>query len=162
MTALATTSSQVLQEKYDIFISFRGLDIRYGFLSHLTKALRRKGIDVFVDERLEKGDEISSALIKAIEGSRMALVIISKDYASSRWCLQELVKIMECKRINSQIVIPVFYNVDPSHVRHQEGSYADAFSQLESRYNDDMLQVWRSVLTEAANLAGYHHSSNFK
>ena len=162
MHALATTSSLVLQEKYDIFISFRGLDIRYGFLSHLTKALRRKGIDVFVDERLEKGDEISSALLEAIQRSKIALVIFSKDYASSRWCLEELVKVMECKRVNGQIVIPIFYNVDPSHVRHQEGSYADAFSQLESRYNDDMLQVWRSVLTEAANLAGYHHSSNFK
>lgn len=55
--------------KYDVFISFRGTDIRHGFLSHLRKALRQKQVDAFVDDRLEGGDEISPALVKAIEGS---------------------------------------------------------------------------------------------
>ncbi|XP_028807454.1 TMV resistance protein N-like [Neltuma alba] len=141
--------------------SFRGSDIRHTFLSHLKKQLQQKGIDVYVDERLERGDKISSALLEAIERSIIALVIFSKDYASSRWCLQELEKIMECKRVNNQIIIPVFYNVDPSHVRHQEGSYANAFAQHEQKFKDDLLQIWRSVLKETANLSGYHHSSDF-
>ncbi|KAK4269196.1 hypothetical protein QN277_022384 [Acacia crassicarpa] len=153
------TSSHVPREKYDVFISFRGSDIRHGFLSHLTKQLRQERIDVYVDERLERGDEISSALLEAIERSTIALVIFSKDYASSRWCLEELVKIMKCKEVNSQIVIPVFYNIDPSYVRHQEGTYADAFAQHEQKFEDDLLQIWRSVLKEAANLSGYHSSN---
>ncbi|XP_028807457.1 disease resistance-like protein DSC1 [Neltuma alba] len=157
-----TTSSKVRQEKYDVFVSFRGSDIRHGFLSHLTRQLRLKGIDVYEDERLERGDEISSALSEAIERSRIALVIFSTDYASSRWCLEELEKIMECKRVNNQIVIPVFYNVDPSHVRHQEGSYAYSFAQHKQKFKDNLLQFWRSVLKETANLSGYHHSSNFQ
>ncbi|XP_028796183.1 TMV resistance protein N-like [Neltuma alba] len=160
--ATFTTSSEVRQEKYDVFVSFRGSDIRRGFLSHLTKQLRLKGIDVYEDERLERGDEISSALLEAIERSRIALVIFSKDYASSRWCIEELEKIMECKQVNNQIVIPIFYNIDPSHVRHQEGSYADSFAQHEQKFKDDLLRVWRSVLKETANLSGYHHSSNFQ
>ncbi|KAK4269206.1 hypothetical protein QN277_022394 [Acacia crassicarpa] len=170
-------------KKYDIFISFRGSDVRYGFLSHLTKQLRHEGIDVYVDERLDRGDEISTALLKAIERSKIALVIFSKDYASSRWCLDELMKIMECKRFSDQIVIPVFYHVDPSHVRKQEGSYAEAFAQHEQKFKHDLmkLQDWRSVeketaeklkkdliklqgwtcvLKETADLSG-HHSSNF-
>ncbi|XP_028796180.1 TMV resistance protein N-like [Neltuma alba] len=160
--ATFTTSSKVQQEKYDVFVSFRGSDIRRGFLSHLTKLLRLKSIGVYEDERLERGDEISSALLKAIERSRIALVIFSKDYASSRWCLEELEKIMECKRANNQIVIPIFYNVEPSHVRHQEESYANAFAHHKQKFKDDLLQVWRSVLKETANLSGYHHSSNFQ
>ncbi|KAI9119898.1 hypothetical protein K1719_009287 [Acacia pycnantha] len=163
MTAFAA-SSRVDQEKYDVFISFRGSDVRDGFLSHLIKQLRQEGIDVYVDDRLEKGDEISSGLLEAIEKSIIALVIFSKDYASSRWCLEELEKIMECKRDNNQIVIPIFYNVDPSHVRHQEGSYANAFAQHEETYKDDLmkLQVWKSVLKKTANLSGYHSSNFFK
>ncbi|KAI9072659.1 hypothetical protein K1719_045379 [Acacia pycnantha] len=129
---------------------------------------------------LERGDEISIGLKEAIEKSRIALVIFSKDYASSRWCLEELVKIMECKRDKNLIVIPIFYNVDPSHVRHQEGSYANAFAQHERKFKDDLmklqdafpqheqkfkdylikLQVWKFVLKETADLSGYH-SSNF-
>ncbi|KAI9120050.1 hypothetical protein K1719_009019 [Acacia pycnantha] len=159
MAALAT-SSQVLQKKYDVFISFRGSDIRPTFLSHLKKQLQQEEIDVYVDERLERGDKISTALLEAIESSMIALVIFSKDYASSWWCLEELVKIMECKRVNDQVVIPVFYNVDPSHVRHQEGSYGDAFAQHEQKYNHDLMKLWKSVLENTANLSG-HHSSNY-
>ncbi|KAI9073759.1 hypothetical protein K1719_044256 [Acacia pycnantha] len=157
--AVFATSSQVPRQRYDVFISFRGSDIRHGFLSHLTKQLQQERIDVYVDERLERGDEISSALLEAIERSMISLVIFSKDYASSRWCLEELVKIMKCKEVNNQIVIPVFYNIDPSHVRHQEGTYADAFAQHEQKFEDDLLRIWRSVLKETANLSGYHSSN---
>ncbi|XP_054780101.1 TMV resistance protein N-like [Prosopis cineraria] len=156
----SASSSRV---KYDVFISFRGSDIRFGFLSHLTTSLRGKQIDVYVDDRLERGDEISLALKEAIEGSMIALVIFSKDYASSKWCLQELVKIMECKEASGQIVLPVFYCVDPSDVRRQKRTYADAFTHLEQKFmdNSNELKNWRSVLKKTADLSGYH-SSNFQ
>ncbi|KAK4269208.1 hypothetical protein QN277_022396 [Acacia crassicarpa] len=157
--ATFATSSQARLEKYDVFISFRGSDVRDGFLTHLTKQLHQEGIDVYVDEMLERGDEISSALLEAIERSIIALVIFTKDYASSRWCLEELLKIMKCKEINSQIVIPVFYNIDLSHVRHQEGTYAEAFAQHKKKFEDHLLRIWRSILKEATNLSGYHSSN---
>ncbi|KAI9079929.1 hypothetical protein K1719_038175 [Acacia pycnantha] len=158
----SSSSSQVPCGKYDVFISFRGPDVRSGFLSHLERELRRKNIDVYVDDRLERGEEISSSLVKAIEGSMIALVIFSKDYASSRWCLEELVKIMECKEASQQIVIPVFYLVDPSDVRHQKRTYAEAFTLHGEKFKDSVgnLQNWRSVLEKSANLSG-HHSSAF-
>ncbi|XP_054780440.1 TMV resistance protein N-like [Prosopis cineraria] len=161
MAVFASASSS--RVKYDVFISFRGSDIRSGFLSHLTKELRRKQVDVYVDDRLERGDQISSALDEAIEGSMIALVIFSKDYASSKWCLQELVKIMECKEASGQIVLPVFYCVDPSDVRRQKRTYADAFAHLELKFKDNSneLKNWRSVLKKTADLSGYH-SSNFQ
>ncbi|XP_054809160.1 disease resistance protein RPV1-like isoform X2 [Prosopis cineraria] len=162
-SASSSSSSHVAGAKYDVFISFRGSDIRYGFLSHLKRELRRKQINVYVDEMLQSRDEISLALVKAIEGSTISLVVFSKDYAYSNWCLQELVKIMECHEVNKQIVIPVFYFVDPSDVRYQKGIYADAFARHEYKFKDDMekLQLWRSVLNQTANLSGYH-SSNFR
>ncbi|KAK6786151.1 hypothetical protein RDI58_014676 [Solanum bulbocastanum] len=86
---------------------------------------------------------------------------LRENYATSRWCLNELVKIMECKKEEKgQIVIPIFYNVDPSHVRHQRESLAKAFAKHETKYKDDVegmekVQRWRTALTAAADLKGY-------
>ncbi|KAG5574496.1 hypothetical protein H5410_054630 [Solanum commersonii] len=142
--------------KYDVFLSFRGTDTRRNFTSHLNKALTNRTIVTFLDdERLENGDSLSKELVKAIEESQVAVIIFSKNYATSRWCLNELVKIMECKeKENGQLVIPVFYDVDPSHVRNQKGSFADAFAEHESKNKDDV-QRWRTALSEAADLKGY-------
>ncbi|KAL5843293.1 hypothetical protein ACOSQ4_009251 [Xanthoceras sorbifolium] len=145
--------------KYDLFVSFRGEDIRDSFRSHFCEALSRKKIDFFVDDKLNRGYEIWPALSKAIEDSRISVVIFSKDYASSKWCLRELVKILECKKTNGQIVIPVFYQVDPSHVRIQEGSFEDAFVNNHGKVSEDEKQKWRAALTEASNLSGFDSSS---
>ena len=51
--------------------------------------------------------------------------------------------------------MPVFYEVDPSHVRKQSNSYADALATLEGRFEDKVLKKWRDALTEAANMAGW-------
>ncbi|XP_027337254.1 disease resistance protein RML1A-like [Abrus precatorius] len=146
---------------YEVFVSFRGPDVRHGFLSHLNVAFTQKNILAFVDDKLQRGDEISASLLGAIERSLMSLVIFSENYAFSRWCLDELVKIIDCKRENGQIVVPVFYHVDPSDVRNQRGSYGNALAELEEKYNLTKAQSWRSALAEAANLSGFH-SSNFK
>nr|XP_048324750.1 disease resistance-like protein DSC1 [Ziziphus jujuba var. spinosa] len=65
----------------------------------------------------------SPALEKVINKAMLSVTIFSENYASSTWCLDELVKISECRE-KGQIVIPPFYGVDPSHVRKQKGSYA--------------------------------------
>ncbi|XP_044475181.1 disease resistance-like protein DSC1 [Mangifera indica] len=148
------SSSLVL---YDVFLSFRGEDTRDGFTSHLNSALCRRKIETFIDDELKRGDGISPSLFRAIEGSKISVVVLSKRYASSRWCLEELVKILDCKKMNGQIVIPVFYRVDPSDVRKQGGNFGDAFADHEVRYKDrpEMLQRWRNALTEVASLSGF-------
>ena len=150
---MASSSSQ---SKYEVFLSFRGEDTRNGFTSHLAAALHRKQIQFFIDyEELKKGDEISPALSNAIETSDISIIIFSEDYASSKWCLNELVKILDCNKVNGQIVIPVFYQVDPSDVRKQCGSFGEAFVENEKNF-PDKLQKWRAALTEASNFSGHH------
>ncbi|XP_057456641.1 disease resistance protein RML1B-like [Lotus japonicus] len=146
---------------HDVFVSFRGEDIRHGFLSHLTKAFIQKQIQAFVDDKLKRGDDISSSLFEAIEGSSISLIIFSENYASSHWCLEELVKILECKEKHGQIVIPVFYKVDPSDVRHQRNSYESALTEHEKKYNLHRVQIWRQALNKSANLSGIN-SLNFQ
>lgn len=140
------------QEIHDVFISFRGLDTRDGFTSHLYAALCQKNISTYIDDRLEKGGEISSKLLKAIEQSTISIVIFSKNYATSSWCLDELVHIMKWK----ELVIPVFYKVDPSEVRRQQGSYGIGLSKLERYCGKTKVEAWRAALTQATNLSGFH------
>ena len=94
--------------QHDVLVSFRGKDIREDFLSHLIETSRPKKLKPFVDDELKSGDEIPQSLVRGIEGSLTSLIIISQDYASSRWCLEELVTILQCREKYGQIVIPIF------------------------------------------------------
>lgn len=150
-----------LQWKYDVFLSFRGLDTRKNFVSHLYSALRSKGIHTFKDEPgIRKGDLFSDELIKAIHTSRFAIVVISENYASSVWCLEELREIMEFQAVEGGInVIPIFYKVAPTDVRHQRGSFATAFADMKLPERDEKVLKWREVLTRIADLEGYDSST---
>ncbi|OMO75557.1 hypothetical protein COLO4_26018 [Corchorus olitorius] len=150
------------REKYEVFLSFRGEDTRNKFTSHLHHALRLNKIETFIDDDgLSKGEEISPALFRAIQESKVLVIIFSENFASSTWCLDEVVNIMNQSKknySNQQIVIPVFYDVDPSIVRKQTGSFAVAFDKHERNFKDDNSQkvdIWRNALREAANLSGW-------
>ncbi|KAJ9167242.1 hypothetical protein P3X46_021906 [Hevea brasiliensis] len=161
---MASTSSLAFSSKttYDVFLSFRGIDTRHNFASHLHAALCRKNITTFMDDVLERGEGISPALMKAIEESKISVVIFSENYASSRWCLDELVKIIDCKERMGLRVFPIFYHVDPSDVRKQTGKFGEAFGKVKEKFkhNLDVVEKWSIALTEAGNLSGWVPSIN--
>jgi len=166
MTSSSSSShaATMPMKKYDVFISFRGDDTRAGFTSHLYAALCRSKIYTYIDYRIEKGDEVWVELVKAIKQSTIFLVVFSENYASSTWCLNELVEIMECCNKNEDdkvVVIPVFYHVDPSHVRKQTGSYGTALTKhkKQGKNDDKMMQNWKNALFQAANLSGFHSTT---
>jgi hypothetical protein len=174
-----SSSSNISDKKiYDVFLSFRGEDTRASFTSHLYASLQNAGIHVFRDDNsLPRGENIYT-ILRSIEESRIAIIIFSTNYAYSWWCLQELEKIMECNRTNGQIVLPLFYDVNPSEVRHQSGEFGKAFQKLLStikkdhefpfelnvdrfsyhdhQHHDDHPEIkWRGALRQAAALAGF-------
>ncbi|XP_031253824.1 TMV resistance protein N-like [Pistacia vera] len=158
MALISSSSSINPQAKYDVFLSFRGEDTRDNFTSHLYAALRRKQIKTFIDyDGLKRGDEISPVLLKAIEESKISVIILSKDYADSKWCLDELAKIIECKKMNGQMVVPIFYHVNPSDVRKQTGCFKNAFVKHEKCFKEltEKVQRWKDALTEASNISGW-------
>nr|KYP42771.1 TMV resistance protein N [Cajanus cajan] len=149
-----------MRSKYDVFVSFRG-DTRNNFTDHLFGAFKRRGIVTFRDDtKLKKGEPLAPELLQAIEGSRILIVIFSKNYASSTWCLRELEKIFDCIQVTGKRVFPIFYDVDPSEVRKQSGDFKNAFDNHEERFKHDsckMMEVqrWREALTQVANLSGW-------
>ncbi|KAF8043059.1 hypothetical protein BT93_A1413 [Corymbia citriodora subsp. variegata] len=150
------------QGRHDVFLSFRGEDTRNGFTGHLHAALDQHGIAAFMDdEELQKGEGIKPAILGAIGESRISIVVFSENYASSSWCLDELVRIVECRDTMGQIVWPVFYKVDPSEVRNQRGRYGQALIHREERLKSkggdpENVKRWREALTKAANISGWH------
>ncbi|KAI9071473.1 hypothetical protein K1719_046566 [Acacia pycnantha] len=155
----SSSSGSTKRWKYHVFLSFRGEDTRTSFTDHLNAALKRKGLKAFRDEEeLERGQSIKPSLQQSIEESRSAIVVLSPSYASSTWCLDELQKIIDLEEESSLQVFPIFYCVDPSDVRKQNGSFAEAFKKHEERFAQDKMKVqgWRNALEKVANISGWH------
>ncbi|XP_042487478.1 disease resistance protein Roq1-like isoform X2 [Macadamia integrifolia] len=141
---------------YDVFLNFRGDDTRKSFTGHLYRALTRERIHVFMDSyELWEGEEIGPKLLDAIQRSKVSIPVFSKGYADSKWCLMELAKMLECHRTNDQIVLPIFLDVDPSDVRHQTGSFKEAFLEHDKKYEAHIVQRWRDALSEVGKLKGW-------
>ncbi|XP_061998346.1 disease resistance protein RUN1-like isoform X1 [Rosa rugosa] len=155
--AADSSSSSRIRGKYHVFLSFRGLDTRKTFVGHLYNALQRKSLTTFIDtEELGKGD-VLGVLLKAIDASKLSIVVLSKNFAYSKWCLMELEKIVECMQTKKHIMVPIFYQVDPADVRYVRGSFKEAFEQHEhkSRGTTEERERWKSALNTAGNIIGW-------
>jgi len=151
-------SDRIQSYRYDVFISFRGSDTRNSFVDHLYAHLNRKGIFTFKDDmQLQKGEAISPQLLQAIQQSRISIVVFSKDYAYSTWCLDEMAAINESRINLKQVVFPVFYDVDPSHVKKQNGVYENAFVLHTETFKHDSGKVarWKTLMTDLGGTAGW-------
>ncbi|CAN8255910.1 unnamed protein product [Cochlearia groenlandica] len=139
---------------HQVFPSFRGEDVRRGFLSHVQKELKAKGIAAFIDDEMKRSGSIGPELFRAITESKIAIVLLSRNYASSSWCLNELSEIMKCKEEIGQTVMTIFYGVDPSDVRNQTGEFGKAFEKTCVGKTEEVKQRWRRALTNVANILG--------
>ncbi|WOG86613.1 hypothetical protein DCAR_0205830 [Daucus carota subsp. sativus] len=154
----ASTSPTTL---WDVFLSFRGKDTRYTFTDHLYKALVRTGIQTFKDNsELRSGEVLSNSLIQAIQNSKTYIVVLSENYASSPWCLYELVEILTCYKRMKRLVIPVFYYIDPSVVRHQIPCFKEIIEKHQSRFDAEKVNQWCLALTAVADFSGYQISKS--
>ena len=107
---------------------------------------------------------IALELLKTIEKLRFAIIILSRNQASSKWCLIELTKIVECIEKIGLVVLPVFDYVDPSDVRNHRGTFGEAFAKHEESFKDNIenVQTWKAALTKVANLAGWDLTDKYE
>ncbi|GLJ18874.1 hypothetical protein SUGI_0337220 [Cryptomeria japonica] len=103
------------RKKYDVFLSFRGIDVRKTFVDHFFQSLADAGINAYLDERSMKTEKsIEDALKQTIDDSDICIIISSTNYASSALCLQELTHMCNSKAA----IEPLFYDVHLHQVRH--------------------------------------------
>ncbi|CAH8278238.1 unnamed protein product [Arabidopsis lyrata] len=141
--------------RYDVFLSFSGQDVCKTFLSHLVRRFDSEGITTFSDAEIMRELVIGQEIKQAIRESRILIVVFSKNFVSSSWNLQELVEIATCGKTSGQIVIPIFYKVDPSDVRKQTGKFGRLFEETCKNKTVDEKQRWRKALTDIANIIGF-------
>ncbi|MFS7966138.1 putative TIR domain, leucine-rich repeat domain superfamily [Helianthus anomalus] len=168
--------------RFDVFLSFRGEDTRHNFTDHLYHALLGAGLRTFRDnDELDRGQQLKPEIETAIIESRAYIVVLSEKYADSRWCLDELCLILEQRRKLNRFVLPVFYQVHPSDVRNQRGSFVversiwtsvanltkgfsyclaclGTESKDGSKWTEVNVRKWKAALTEVANLTGLENS----
>ncbi|KFK34149.1 hypothetical protein AALP_AA5G107000 [Arabis alpina] len=158
---MASSSSSWRSWRFDVFPSFSGEDVPKSFLSHLLEKLRTKLIITFIDHGIERSRPIAPELLSEIRDSRISIVVFSKNYASSTWCLNELAAIHDFHVESGQMVIPVFYDVDPSHVRKQTGEFGKAFETTCGGKTEDDIKRWKKAIACVASITG-EDSRNWK
>ncbi|CAN1326481.1 Disease resistance protein L6 [Linum perenne] len=143
--------------EYEVFLSFRGPDVRTNFVDYLYSRLIGSRIRTFRDEEgLPKGEVIASSLVEAITESKIYIPVFSGKYAESKWCLQELAKMVECwKRGKGHIILPIFYFVNPRDVRSQTGPYEEAFELHSQKHDADTVKEWRKALKQVGQMKGW-------
>ncbi|CAN6804461.1 unnamed protein product [Brassica oleracea] len=144
----------------DVFLSFRGQDVRRSLVSHLYRELSQNGIRSFLEEEEEEKEkhrerQVSPSLLRAISESKLAVVVLSEYYASSRWCLDELDKIMGHAGKKLMAAVPVFYEVDYCDVRYQRGRFGEEFERHGQEENPETLQRWRDALINLTSQTGF-------
>ncbi|KDP41073.1 hypothetical protein JCGZ_03179 [Jatropha curcas] len=154
---MASTSSTAVRRKCDVFLNFRGGDTCENFVSELCKTLNRNLIETFIIDDKFGGRGGEEEILRKIQEADISSVIFSEDYASSALCMDELLKIVECKETKGQTVIPVFYRVDPTHVQHLKGNFGFGFDKLTQELRNSLPKVesWRSALIKTAYLKGW-------
>ncbi|CAN1264357.1 Disease resistance protein L6 [Linum perenne] len=157
ISAPSSSSKYSLPVEYEVFLSFRGPDVRTTFADVLYKFLDRFKIRTFLDdEELRKGEKIAPSLTEAIKESKVYIPILSQGYASSKWCLQELALMVKwCKQGDDRIILPIFYMMEPRNVRHQEGSYKEAFRLHSKKYDAETIKEWKEALKEVGEMKGW-------
>ncbi|CAG7873235.1 unnamed protein product [Brassica rapa] len=152
---MAASTSVATQIGPQVFISFRGEDVRNHFVSFLDPALRRANINVFLDENELLNTDLARLLTR-IEESEIAMVIFSKNYPDSDRSLDVLAKMKELRDQGRLIVIPIFYNLDPLVVKELRGDFGDKFRDLQRIHLHQLerTQKWEEALVTIPDIRG--------
>ena len=110
-TMSGEANMELSSRAHDIFLSHRGPD-KKDFCAFLKEALYRAGVHAFVDEldlKVGNPNTAWSTMQTMLQGARYVMPVISQGYLESRWCLDELVLMMQ----SPASVMPVFYDIGP-------------------------------------------------
>ncbi|CAH8349775.1 unnamed protein product [Eruca vesicaria subsp. sativa] len=149
----AAVLSKPHRYKYDVFLSFQAEE--NNFAARLYDALRNEFRVFRNNEDMERGSEINKRLASAMEDSAASVVVLSSRYAESLSCLDELAMVCDLGSSLDRPILPIFYKVDPSHVRKQSDSFANDFEQHKERFSEEEVERWRDAMKLVGNLAGY-------
>ena len=163
-TSSASPPASALGGQFEVFLSSWP-----GALTDLITGLKYDGLSSFLYQRLKSagirtffntgmshvGEEIGPAVLKAINESKIFIPIFCSDYASNARCLRELEQMVECHKTMGNKILPIFFDVKPSDVGYQLGSYEEAFSQLQQHFDEKTVQRWKEAVRKVEQIKGW-------
>ena len=157
------SSSSKLPRNYDVLISFNGEDIRRKFVSHLDSALSSVGLTTFL--HYQNAVESMHVQQPILNLCRVVIVVFTKTYSQSAWCLHQLQQIIAWHETYCRHVLPVYYEIQPSDVRLQKGDFGKAFkATAQQTFSAQQLEHgmsrWSHALTKVASLFGWDESNH--
>ncbi|KAH7428294.1 hypothetical protein KP509_10G085500 [Ceratopteris richardii] len=148
---------------YNVFICYVGEDTKRNMLSVLRGRLHSMGVTCFDNYEMNHEPEINPHIDEAIKKSKVYVIFLSKNFASSKRCLEEarLIMNMQCSSSTSsttRTVIPIFYDVQPYEVRHQpENSEYHKCREIGSTVQEG--ESWSKSLCELSKIKGFEFRS---
>ncbi|XP_030476929.1 uncharacterized protein LOC115693988 [Syzygium oleosum] len=134
------------ESKWQVFLAFRGSDTRFGLAAYLYISLMATGIRVFNDDDpFLIGKDIDHETRNAIDCCRISIPILSENFAKSKWCLDELAHLVDCKKRKGQKILPIFYKVTTSHVKDQ---FRKDMAQNKESVDGNIYEGWERALKE--------------
>lgn len=155
MASSSSSKTDAESSNGNVFLSFYRDDYLSLILGEtLSHYLRIAGIRVVRGDQLElrHGRIISLELRKAMKESNVSIALLSNGYASSQWCLKELVSMMECRRRTNLLVLPIFYCLTPIQFQNQMEHYVTNLCNTTNCVSTTILEGWRDVVTEVGGL----------
>ncbi|XP_056162506.1 disease resistance protein L6-like [Syzygium oleosum] len=142
--------------QYDVFLSFRGPDTRKTFTDCLYRTMVGQGIIAYRDsEDLHAGDRIDN-LLGAVGDSKICILVLSRGYASSPWCLRELTHAMELNESTGKPeILPIFFDVTPSDVKLKTKLYVVDLEKHEQRPGGESRERWEAALRKVGKIRGW-------
>ncbi|KAH7428288.1 hypothetical protein KP509_10G085000 [Ceratopteris richardii] len=143
---------------YNVFICYVGQDTKRNMVSVLRGRLHFMGITCFDNYEMNHEPEINPHIEEAITKSKVYVISFTKNFASSKRCLEEARLIMNMQRSSStssttRTVIPIFYDVQPCEVRHQpENSEYHKCRETGSTVQEG--ESWSESLCELSKIKG--------
>lgn len=152
----STAGSTKPLHKYDVFINHRGPDVKRTFAAHLCDALSRVGFCPFLDAKsIKQGRSVFKSIDEALSDACVHVAIFSKRYAESKYCLDELLDMLQ----SGKVILPVFYDVKPQHLRcTEEGPFTEGFGKHVKHKRHDKIPKWREALRKASEIMGYENN----
>ncbi|XP_048133498.1 disease resistance protein RPV1-like [Rhodamnia argentea] len=153
---------------YDVFLSFRGLDTRYSIVEILYKNLLHNKVLAFRDDGIRShGEGIPRELLVALHHSHIYIPFLSKNFASSTWCVHELVSMVKHQKSDGERrILPIFYDVERADVKLESNLYRDALNGHRSLYPHDAerwdreLKEWEEAFRYVGDMKGYDLKAN--
>lgn len=131
---------------HHVFVSFRGEDTRKTFVSHLLSSFKTSCITSFIaSEPLEATDH------EAMKKSLVAVPVITKSYSVSEWMVKDLSRMIECEKIGTLRVVPIFFQINPLDIFSHVKKYAKVQGG-----NLEMVRKWLNA--QVSRKSSFHSS----